>query len=368
VSEVAIWQPGELDRAPAVPNGQLDDWIMVADKVVKLAEVIANSPFVPVGLRGSVPATAAAILTGRELGVPPMTALANIYVIGGKPGLSALVMRALIQSKGHDWQDVHVSDTRVVVRGRRKGESEWTEAGFTAEQARVAGIKMNGYPQDKLYARATARLARRKFADVIAGMPYSAEELEDGFDDDTPASIAAEQTAAEQPKADKPRTAQRKQRAPKDTSPADAAPVAVPAPPPAQPAGEALPPLPGEEETSPGTAAAAGPQPGPAAAPDDTDYDTAGTVSPQQLTAIWTVLSKAFAFGAEEKEQARVVCAHVVEHDLDSSKDLSRNEAKAVLDTLAHWQHQAKERGETPRDYLIAAMVATDTQGDTDAQ
>jgi len=354
VSEVAIWQPqGGGDIVQAVPNGQLDDWIMVADKVVKLAEVIANSPFVPNGLRGSVPATAAAILTGRELGVPPMTSLANIHVIQGKPGLSALVMRALIQSKGHDWQDVHVSDTRVVVRGRRKGESEWTEASFTADQAAKAKIMLGGYPQDKLYARATARLARRKFADVIAGMPYSAEELEDGFDDDTPADIAAERTAAEQPKADRPRTAQRKQRAPKNASPAEAVPPSAEPAPPSQAAGEALPPLPGEEETS---------------VPDDTDYDTPGTVTPEQLKKIWTVLGKEFSFTADEKEQARVVCAHIVEHDLASSKDLSRNEAKAVLDTLAHWQHQAKERGEEPRDYLIAAMVATDTQGASDVQ
>ena len=175
MTEVEIYQP---PAAPAVPvTAAMDSWIAVCSDVIKVANVICDTPFVPDGLRGSGPAVAAAILTGRELSLGPMTSLANIHVIKGKPALSAVLMRALVQAQGHQWQDGDVSDVRAVVRGRRKGEAEWTEVTFTAAQAKQAGIDLGKYPQDKLYARATSRLARRKFADVIAGMPYSAEEL-----------------------------------------------------------------------------------------------------------------------------------------------------------------------------------------------
>jgi hypothetical protein len=368
VTEIAIWQPGEValpgQVTGQVPNTQLDDWIMVADKVVRLAEVICRSPFVPDGLRGSVPATAAAILTGRELGIPPMTSLANIHVIHGKPGLSALVMRALVLSQGHEWQDVDVSNTRVVVKGRRKGAAEWTEASFSVADAQTAKLALGGYPQDKLYARASARLARRAFADVIAGMPYSIEELEDGVTEDEPTAAASTPPAE-----DKPRTAQRRQRT-QTASPATPRPPAAPAPSaPTAGAGEALPPLPGDFPPLPGEEDAPGPETAPPAgtepaagpgAPDETDYDTPGTVPPTMITAIWTVLSTNYAFKKDEKDQARAVCAHIINGELASTKDLSRNQAKTILDTLGHWQYQAEQAGQEPRDYMTSLMAAQD--------
>ena len=75
------------------------------------------------------------------------SSLQHIHVIKGKPGQSALLMRALIQARGHKWEDVDVSDTRAVVKGCRKGESAWAEASFTADQARKAGIDLGKYPQ-----------------------------------------------------------------------------------------------------------------------------------------------------------------------------------------------------------------------------
>src|ERR1044071_3100162 len=225
MSEVAIYEP-QRDLVPvsASPRGELDDWIQVADQVVRLAEVICRSPFVPDGLRGPAPATAAAILTGRELGIPPMTSLANIHVIHGKPGLSALVMRALVMREGHDWEEVEANNTRVVLRGKRKGSSVWTTASFTTADAATAKLQLGGYPQDKLYARASARLARRAFSDIIAGMPYSIEELEDGFtpDEDGSAALATGSVPASTPPPapDKPRTAQRASSRPTAAAPA----------------------------------------------------------------------------------------------------------------------------------------------------
>jgi hypothetical protein len=389
MSEVAIYQPQrELVPVSASPRGELDDWIQVADQVVRLAEVICRSPFVPDGLRGSAPATAAAILTGRELGIPPMTSLANIHVIHGKPGLSALVMRALVMREGHDWEEVEANNTRVVLRGKRKGSSVWTTASFTTADAAIAKLQLGGYPQDKLYARASARLARRAFSDIIAGMPYSIEELEDGFtpDEDGTAAAPATEAPAESPK---PRTAQRAAR--KASPPAPTAATQAAATPaasgPRQDTGGDLPPLPGEDEPDPMTSgassSAAAPgngsrartgQPSPstsdgsAGSSGEADYDTRGTVTTGQITAIWTVLSKEFEFGSDEKDQARMVCGQILRRDLDSTKNLSRNEAKAILDTLAHWRSQARNKGEDPRAYLIEMLTLLEASREQDAE
>ena len=369
MTELVPYRPHAELAVPAAND--TDSWTAVLNEVAALASQIANTPFVPDGLRGSAPAVAAAILSGRELGLGPMTSLANIHVIKGKPALSAALMRALILAQGHQIETVDISDTRAVVRGRRRGEAEWEKAEFNADQAKRAGIVLGGYPQDKLYARATSRLARRKFADVIAGMPYSAEELDDGIE---PGDVTLPGEADGQPLADRgtaeaarPRTAQRKQRA-QSSPPAQPPHPAAPRPPAHAGAGGDLPPLPGAEEITapvPGgdareaEASKAG-SPGPGR-PDETDYDTPGTVTGPQVTAIWTVLSNVYDFGKDEKDQARMVCGHIAGRDLASSKDLSRNEAKAVLDTLSHWQHQAAEKGEHPREYMIAVMVAQDT-------
>ena len=210
-ADLEVYQPPALAVVPPAEGNDFDSWIAVAGQVVKLAREICDTPFVPDGLRGSAPAVAAAILAGRELGLPPITALQHTHVIKGKIGHTALLMRALIMSEGHDWQDVDVSDVRAVVKGRRKGEAEWAEASFTADQARRARIDLGGYPQDKLYARATVRLARRKFADVILGMPHAAEELEDGdMPDEPPAPVAGQNGNGQEPPKTAARTARRK--------------------------------------------------------------------------------------------------------------------------------------------------------------
>ena len=336
-NELSIRQPAAPPAPPAAVN-DIDSWTQVAAQVIKLASEICNTPFVPAGLRGSAPATAAAILAGRELGLGPFASLGNIHVINGKTGLSALLMRALIQGQGHDWQDVEVSDTRVVVKGRRKGEQEWTTAEFTAAQAKVAKIDISAYPQDKLYARATARLARRKFADVIAGMPHSAEELEDEPPGETPAP-----TAPAKPNGRVTAAEITGHRDPSDASPAgrqDPPGPAAPSDPPSEPAGDA-PDHPGHDTP-----------------------DTPGTVKPTQLTAIWTILSTVYGFSKDEKDQARAVCGHIVSGGIESTKDMSYNEARLVLDTLSRWRAEADEQNIPPREYLIGVMAGGDAAGD----
>jgi hypothetical protein len=366
MTDVAVYGSPNLPARIGTPGTtEFDSWISVASDVIKLARHIADTPFVPDGLRGSAPAVAAAILAGRELGLAPLTSLANIHIIKGKPTLSAVLMRALVQSKGHQWQDVDVSDVRAIVRGRRVGESDWTEVTFTQAHAKLAGIDLGRYPADKLYARATSRLARRKFADVIMGMPYSEDEIEDGVTEAGEVIEGAAPAAIEAPKA---KAAQRRTRQaaepidrptgapsaaasagatqdPQPPAPAKTAPGGQPSKPASS---DGLPPLPGEE---------------PVTEEPDIDKDAPGTATVGkggQLTALWTVLRTEFGFGEEEKAQARSVCEEVTGRKLQGATtgNLSFNEARAVLDTLANWKSLAEANLMTPREVMVTHLAA----------
>jgi hypothetical protein len=351
MTELAVYEPNpNLPARVGVPGTQdFDSWVAVASDVIKLAGHIFDTPFVPDGLRGSAPAVAAAILAGREMGLGPMTSLANIDVIKGKPSQKAVLMRAMVLSRGHKWVDVDVSDVRVVIKGCRRGEADWTEVTFTAQHAKIAGIDLGKYPADKLYARATSRLARRKFADVIMGMPYSDDELEDGV---TEAGEVTE-PAAEPPKDEKPRTVQRRQRPAAAATEAKPA-AAVPAVP------DDLPPLPGEDEPPPDDPAAPG-------NPDEPGTATVGKAG--QLTALWATMSLDFEFTRDDKAQARQVCEDIIGRKLTggTTGNLSYNEARTVLDTLANWRSVAEQNGEPPRSVMVAMLAEMKRTGQRDA-
>ncbi|TAK32295.1 MAG: hypothetical protein EPO40_02930 [Myxococcaceae bacterium] len=231
-----------VQRDPA--QDPLDGWIRVMADVAKLAEYIADTELVPDAIRRKPAAVAAIILSGREMNLPPMMSLRHLHIVKGKPGMSAELMRAQVLAAGHEIEYLETSDSRVTVKGRRRGESEWLTVSFTADQARRAKIDLGGYPEDKLVARATSRLCRRKFADCIAGIP-SVDELEDevAF---VPVALDAPAPDAEASAPAPARTVQRKPRATKTSAPARGGAAAAPAPaaPAVSPAG---PPLPGED-------------------------------------------------------------------------------------------------------------------------
>lgn len=309
-AEVVAYQPRAVPAPVTETVPSIDSWTVVITEVAKLAQYIADTDFVPAAMRGKPAAVAAAILAGREMGVGPMTALANINVIKGKPGSNALLMRQLTLAAGHEIRYVETTDTRCVVEGRRHGEQEWSRVVFTADQARKAGIQLGGYPEDKLVARATTRLCRRKFSDAIGGMPYSTEELEDG--DDLAGLEADVDTGAEPAPAEpaqrkaKRRTATRTQK-PQPASEAEPEVRDQPAEQHDEPAGPALP---GEDDPEPA-------EPPPLTKAQQT-----------KLHAIFT------EHHVEERDERLAIASTIVGRPLASSSDLRLPEAGALIDTL----------------------------------
>jgi hypothetical protein len=378
-TEIAVRQPAAL----VTERDVVDGWITVVADVAKLSDHIAETEFVPKALRNKPAAIAACILTGRELGIGPMASLKSIHMVQGVPSLSAEYKRARALAAGHQIVVDDSNATRCVVRGRRAGSESWLTIQWTmdmANRAKISGKDVwKQYPQRMLQARATSELCDLLFPDATLGLPTT-EELEDGglvVAAEVAVAAAAENGA--EPAKPAARTAQRRQRTtepkPDPTPPASGTQQASPAPPSATGAtADGLPPLPGEDDPdptpgppqdtgSPLSSSAAG-EPQPSFDPDQHGSATRGKGG--QLTALWTVLNEVYEFPGDDvgKRQARAVVEHIIARPLDgdTTGDLSYNEAKTVLDTLASWKNIAESRGDHPRDVMIAVMAEAGQQ------
>lgn len=201
-NEVMVVRPQSFEtRAPAL---------------MKAAEQFARSQIVPVAFRNKPADTFVALEMGAELGVQPMASLNNIYVVQGRPTLSAQLMSAVAKAHpSYRGMEIESSATKAKVTIRRQfngGVVETQVGEFTLEQAKTAGLatKENWrmYPQNMLEARATAFACRKAFPDLFAGI-YTKEEVETmdpaGFASaaipDEPAVEAAPEPAAAEPSA-----------------------------------------------------------------------------------------------------------------------------------------------------------------------
>lgn len=237
----------------------------------------------------------------------PFAALQNVYVVGGRPGLYAAAMVAVVQADGHEIWTEDLTDSRAVVCGRRRGSEHVERVVVTMDQAKKAGwtrnAKYNSEPQAMLLARAQASACRRVAQDALKGMGRAAEEL----DDDVAVTVSPAPSGT--------RTVQR---APRVLEQAKAATAgahefvqqahAAGTPSPAADA----PPLPGEDDR-----------------PPDAEPVTDG-----QLRALGAMFSDLGVKGTGERADRLAVTADIVGRPITSAKDLTRDEASTVLDTL----------------------------------
>lgn len=314
--------------------------LALAPEAWNLAQRIARTEFVPAALRGKPEAVLGAILAGHEVGVSPMQALAKIHVIDGRPAMAAELMRAIVLREGHDLWIEEQSSTRVIVAGKRKNSDRETRVTWTMDDARRAGLagrkNWQSYPSAMLLARATAGLCRAIFPDVLAGISYTVEELQDGDVLDVLEAPPEPGSEAARPPAPPQRTARARKAATRGSSaPAETE------PPPEPRAAHEEPPLPGEDDETPTAGGdddvvdAEIVDEGPAddGFPDDyegPDQDLgARAYSPTQVLAI-----RAGELGLDR--QAKLdVCSSIVGRGIDSTKDLEPAEVKLVLETMA---------------------------------
>jgi hypothetical protein len=303
-----------LQPAPALGR---PSWLEVMDRGVELAEIIANTDFVPRGLRGNQAAILAAILYGHEVGLEPMTSLSTIAVIEGKPTMAAEAQRALILAAGHELVLEETTNTRATWAGRRRDAKVTHRITWTiddAKRARLAGKpSWQAYPAAMLSARASAALARAIFPDVIRGMAAT-EELE-GDVELEPAVVESAEAPA------KPATRRRRRvgTASGSSSTPQAEPEPIPSP--------AMPePQPGPAEPS----ADAGGQPAESA---DMPADPATPDGPSraQLAMMFALFGQK---GPTEREERLAYCERVLDRKIGSSKELSALDVSRIIEAL----------------------------------
>lgn len=322
----------------------------LAPKAWHLAQRIARTDFVPGALRGKPEAVLACILAGNEVGVSPMQSLSKIHVIDGRPAMAAELMRAIVLREGHElWIEEQTSTTCTVV-GQRKDSDRETRVTWTLDDAQRAGLKgrknWQNYPAAMLLARATAGLCRAIFPDVLAGISYTVEELEDGdvLDfpdaiDEPPPKRDEDEPPADPTKAKASRDATRGADTPEKTEP-DPEPKAE----------REEPPLPGEDEEIVDAELVEDEYEGP-----DQDLGAEGRYSGPQLIAM-----KFGDRGITDRTVKLATVATIVGREVESTKDLDSHEIGRVLDVLNDDEQWSEVAPPEPPPEVVAGEAEKD--------
>lgn len=152
------------------------------EDVYRIAKCISESGLAPKGMDKPEQVTVA-IMTGLEIGLPPMFAIQKIAVINGRPSVWGDAVPAILWSKGFKLSEF------------REGEGDKLEAhcsvmrpdgdvitrSFSVAQARKAGLwgkagPWTMYPDRMLQMRARGLACRDGAADALSGL-YLAEEM-----------------------------------------------------------------------------------------------------------------------------------------------------------------------------------------------
>lgn len=181
-AQVAI-QKREREPLPFLPRNIDDAW--------RSAELFARSGLIPESLRGKPSDVLVCILTGAELGIQPMQALREIYVVEGRPYVSSMLKVAMVKQSPEclAWQMVESTDRKATFRTHRKGDTSPTTLTFTIEEADRAGLtgptrsgkpsNWHKYPALMLRRRCASQLADEVYPDVVRGL-HEESELEEG--------------------------------------------------------------------------------------------------------------------------------------------------------------------------------------------
>jgi hypothetical protein len=165
------------------------------EEVYRLANMCVKSGLAPSSFNGNAPGICMAILTGLEIGVPPMQAIQGIAVINGRPTIWGDLAIAIVQASPvcEYIKESYDQETGTayceVKRSDRKNPVVMSFSRSDAKQAGLLSKKgpWQTYPKRMLQMRARSWALRDEFSDVLKGLRIREEE-EDSIIDVTPQS------------------------------------------------------------------------------------------------------------------------------------------------------------------------------------
>lgn len=130
----------------------------------------------------------ARVMQGLELGLPPMTAIRELYVVDGKCGMSSRLMHALARKGGAKLRIVETTDKIARVAITPPGEADATAFEWNIDMATKAGLlkKWNwqNYTQQLLLSRAISFAINYACPEVLGGAGmYERDELLDTLEE-----------------------------------------------------------------------------------------------------------------------------------------------------------------------------------------
>lgn len=173
--------PTPTPTAIVVRNQEISPYEPISyEQALLMADTFAKSQLCKVG---TAPAAYLVMATGKSLGIPPETALRTFHVIEGTVTLPAQIMVAIClrhREVCEYFDCVEVTAKSATYETKRVGRPAQQET-YTLEQAQRAHLIRDGGnwqkdPQSMLIARASSRLARRAFPDLLAGL-HTPEEI-----------------------------------------------------------------------------------------------------------------------------------------------------------------------------------------------
>lgn len=179
---------GAISRAVSLRSDAAERDI---DKTLDYARKLSASELLPKAYQGKPQNVLLAVEYGRSLGLDPVTAINMTHVVQGRPTASAQLVGALVRRAGHRLRVSGDEQSATAILTRADDPDFEFTATWTMDRAKQAGVLSNpvwkSYPANMLKARAITEVARDACPEVMAGIGYTAEEL------DGPANVVAEQ-------------------------------------------------------------------------------------------------------------------------------------------------------------------------------
>jgi hypothetical protein len=260
---------------------------------------------------------------GEALGIPAIQAINSIHVIEGKPSASADLMAALVRKAGHKLRvTVSRNPLHVVATLVRADDPDYPfEAEWDEEKAKTAGLFGKGnwktYPDQMMRNRAITEVIRMGASDAMYGVIYSPEEL--GAEISATGDVIVERVEDARP-AHRPGMSLREAAGQTATQTNDGA---------------------GPGRDLAGTAGAeGGSSPSGTPAPSSQDIPDAevvedkperGTITDAQVKKLAVAMKAA---GITDRDDALAYVMGVIEREVASRNELSKEEASQVIDKL----------------------------------
>lgn len=149
------------------------------------AKALAQASIIPKAFQRRPADVLVAIEYGSALGIAPIVALSEINVIQGTPSLSASLMAALAREAGHKVRVTGDDKSATCVIVRSDDPDFEHSATWDEKKARAAGLWGKGHwakdPATMLRWRAISECVRFACSEVLGGLKYTPEEIQESL-------------------------------------------------------------------------------------------------------------------------------------------------------------------------------------------